>query len=138
MGVRKFRSIVEMNTADEIRRAAEAAPGLTLLVLHGSRARGDAHETSDWDFAFVAEPQFDPDALMARLGEATHADTLDLADLNRASGLLRYNAARDGIAVYERESGAFEQFQLDAISAWLDMAAVLGPAYDDRLERLAK
>lgn len=138
MGVRTFRSIEEMNTADEMRKAAKAAPGLKLLVLHGSRARGDARPGSDWDFAYLASPVFDADALLANLGEAIRSDAVDLADLSRASGLLRYNAASDGIAVYERDSGAFEQFQLDAISAWLDMAVVLGPAYDERMERLAR
>lgn len=123
---------------DEIRRAAQAAPGLKLLVLHGSRARGEARDTSDWDFAFIGGPGFDADRLLAKLGEAAATDTLDLADLDRASGLLRFNAASDGIAVHEDEPGAFERFRLDAISAWLDMAAVLGPAYDARLERLAK
>ncbi|MFA5909015.1 MAG: hypothetical protein WC815_09590 [Vicinamibacterales bacterium] len=56
----------------------------------------------------------------------------------RGRSSLRFNAASGGIAVYESESGAFEQFLLDAISAWLDMAAVLGPACDERMERLAK
>lgn len=138
MGVWKFRSIEDMNVADEIRRAAKAAPGLQLLVLHGSRARGDAHNRSDWDFAFVAGPGFDARGLLAQLGEAVHTDALDLADLDRASGLLRFNAASDGIAVHEHEPGAFERFRLDAITAWLDMAAVLGPAYEARLERLSK
>lgn len=121
---------------DEIRKTAETIPGLKLLVLHGSRARGKSHPHSDWDFAFSADPEFDADALLAKLGEAVHSDTVDLADLNRASGLLRFNAANNGIAAYEREPGTFGQFRLDAISAWLDMAAVLGPAYDARLERL--
>lgn len=137
MGVRPFRSVEELNTADDIRKAATAAPGLRLLVLHGSRARGDARPGSDWDFAYLATPEFDADALLANLGEVVRSDAVDLADLSRASGLLRFNAASDGIAMYESESGAFEQFQLDAISTWLDMAAVLGPAYDERLERLA-
>lgn len=138
MGVRKFRSIEDMSAADEIQRAARAARGLKLLVLHGSRARGDAHARSDWDFAFIDDAGFDADTLLARLGEAVHSDTVDLADLNRASGLLRFNVARDGIAIFEGQPGLFEQFRLDAISAWLDMAGALDPAYDDRLERLAK
>ena len=131
------RSVDEMNTIDKFRRVAETAPGLKLLVLHGSRARGDAHNRSDWDFAFMGGPGFDARSLLARLGEAAHTDALDLADLDRASGLLRFNAA-SGIPVYEREPRAFEQFRLNAISAWLDMVAVLGPAYDARLERLAR
>ena len=127
-----------MNTDDEIRRAAKAAPGLRLLVLHGSRARGHAREHSDWDFAFRGEPGFDADALLVQLAEAVDSDALDLADLDRASGLLRFGAASDGIAVFESEPGAFAQFRLDSISNWCDMAPVLGPAYDDRLARLAR
>jgi len=123
---------------DQIAKVAKSAPNLKLLVLHGSRARGDAHARSDWDFAFISGPGFDADGLAARLAEALHTDTLDLADLGRASGLLRFNVANDGVAVFEHKPGAFEQFRLDAISSWLDMSAVLGPAYDDRLERLAK
>lgn len=138
MGVRKFRSIEDMNIADEIRRAAKATLGLRLLVLHGSRATGKSAMHSDWDFAFIGELGLDVNGLQARLGEAAKSDSIDLADLDRASGLLRFNAASDGFAVFEREPGAFRQFRLDAISAWLDMAAVLGPAYEARLERLAK
>lgn len=121
-----------------IRSAATAMPRLRLLVLHGSRARGTAHARSDWDFAFLGDPGFDADDLLARLAEAVHTDTLDLADLDRASGLLRFNAASGGTAMFENVPGVFEQFRLDAISAWCDMAPVLGPAYDENLARLAR
>ena len=32
-------------------RIAAAAPGLQMLLLHGSRARNEAHAHSDWDVA---------------------------------------------------------------------------------------
>ena len=37
---------------------------LRLLVLHGSRARGDARPDSDWYLGYLAEPGFDPDGLL--------------------------------------------------------------------------
>ncbi len=120
------------------RRIATAAPHLRLLVLHGSRARATAHARSDWDFAYLADAGFDPDALMAALVEALHTDQLDLADLDRASGLLRYRVAADGLAVFERSPGLFTQFRLDAVDAWCDMEPVLRVAYDERLEQLAR
>ena len=120
----------------QVARIAAAQPGLQLLLLHGSRARGNAHTHSDWDFAYLAGPGFDPDALIARLAEALHTDEVDLADLARTSGLLRYKAASDGIAVYQQTPELFEQFRLDAISAWCEMAPVLGPAYAEQLGRL--
>lgn len=55
------------NSLDAIRRVAPAFPGLSLLVLHGSRARGDAHALSDWDVAYEWTGGFDPDALLATL-----------------------------------------------------------------------
>jgi hypothetical protein len=116
--------------------AAATAPGLELLALHGSRARGEAHSVSDWDFAYLADAVFDPAALVARLVAAVGSERVDLADLSRASGLLRYLCARDGVTVYECDAGAFERFQLRAIAFWLDMAPVVRAELDARLERL--
>jgi predicted nucleotidyltransferase len=49
-----------------VRAVAEATRGMTLLVLHGSRARGDAREGSDWDFAYLAGAEMDELALRVR------------------------------------------------------------------------
>ena len=32
---------------------------LKMFLLLGSRARGDQHEDSDWDFGYIAKPEFD-------------------------------------------------------------------------------
>lgn len=62
-----------------VAQTAEKAAGLRLLVLHGSRARGDARDDSDWDLAFVADTTFDPDDLLARLGEKLSTDSEECA-----------------------------------------------------------
>lgn len=121
-----------------VARAAEGAEGLRLLMLHGSRARGSARPNSDWDFAFLADSSFDPDSLLARLSEELATDSIDLADLTRASGLLRFTAAADGFLLFEKEPGLHDRFRLEAITAWCDMEPVLRPAYDAELSRLAK
>ena len=82
--------------------AAADLPGLCLLVLHGSRGRGDAGPRSDWDFAYLADGQLDPTELLARLTVAVGTDAVDLADLSTTSALLRFRAARDGVALLER------------------------------------
>jgi predicted nucleotidyltransferase len=46
---------------------ARGHAGLELLVLHGSRARGDAREDSDWDFAYLAAAEFDLSLLSGTL-----------------------------------------------------------------------
>lgn len=113
---------------------ASKAAGLRLLALHGSRARGDYRPDSDWDFAYLAEHPFDPDRLLAQLGEALGTNDIDLADLSRASGLLRFKAASEGRVVYEAAPGEFDNFRLAAATAWCDMEPVLRRAFDARLE----
>lgn len=117
---------------------AAACPGLQLLVLHGSRARGDAHEMSDWDFAYEADDAFDPDRLLAARAAHLNADRIDLADLGRSGALLRYRVARDGVVVFERSAGRFERFWLEAVDTWCDLAPVLEPAYACVLDALPR
>jgi predicted nucleotidyltransferase len=121
---------------ERIRDVASRAPGLDLLILFGSRARGDVHARSDWDFAYLATPAADVSALSAALVDATGTDRVDLVDLRRASGVLRFRAARDGRVVYESSSGLGNEFRLAAAHFWCDMAPVLGAAYEDVLARL--
>jgi predicted nucleotidyltransferase len=119
---------------DRVRQIASGADGLRLLVLYGSRARGEAHALSDWDFAYLADSGFDPDTLLAAVAEALGADRVDLVDLERAGALLRYRVARDGVVIAERRPGTFERFWLDAVDTWCDLAPVLLPAYEHVLE----
>jgi predicted nucleotidyltransferase len=112
-------------------------PGLELLVLYGSRAREDAlDEHSDWDFAYLATEPFDELELRARLSSALHTDAVDVTDLARSGGLLRYQVARDGVAVFERSPGAFERFAYPAVLFWLDARHVLEAAHEAILESL--
>jgi predicted nucleotidyltransferase len=121
---------------ERVRQAAARTGGLDLLMLFGSRARGDAHTSSDWDFGYIAAPNADPAALLSALVEATGSDRVDLADLSRASGVLRFRAARDGLVVHEASPGRGTAFRLEAAHFWCDMAPVLGPALEDALARL--
>ena len=115
---------------------ARVHPGLKLLVLHGSRARGDAREDSDWDFVYLAAPDFDALLLQADLALALGSDRVDLANLAAVGGLIRYRAARDGRVVFEAERGAFERFWFDAVSFWCDAAPVLQAGYRAILDGL--
>lgn len=128
--------------ADErLRNLAHVAAGhdgLNLLVLHGSRARGEVRPDSDWDFGYLADGPFDPDALLASAVGALGADAIDLVDLSRASGQLRYRAAGEAQVVFARTAGAFDSFWLDAVSFWCDAAPVLRAGYDQVLEDMTK
>jgi predicted nucleotidyltransferase len=121
----------------ELTAAARRMPHLRLLVLHGSRARGAAHERSDWDFAYLADAGFDPDALIAALVDAAGHDRVDAVDLDRAGALIRHRVARDGVVVQESEPGAFDEFRLQAIHDWCDLEPVLTPLYESALREMA-
>lgn len=108
-----------------IRKLAGDFPGLRLLVLHGSRARLDANARSDWDFAWLGDESLDDLGLRSRLGEILRTDDIDLADLKHAGGLLRYRVAKDGMLLFEREKGTFEQLCCDAASFWFDIEHIV-------------
>ena len=111
-------------------------PDLRLLVLFGSRARGDAADGADWDFGHVAGDQFRSDRLLADLTRAVKSDRIDLVDLTRAGGQLRYRAARDAQLLFESPPGQCARFWVDAVSFWCDAGSVLKRAYADVLDRL--
>jgi hypothetical protein len=115
---------------------ARKAPGLKLLVLFGSQARGEAHSGSDWDFGYLAGPAFDPDDFLARLVLRFKTDRIDLVNLERTNGLLRYRAAAEGQPLFEASSGEFESFWFEAVSFWCDMRPILERGYEGILQDL--
>jgi predicted nucleotidyltransferase len=115
---------------DAVRLAASTTPGLEVLLLFGSRARGDAHARSDWDFGYLGRSDVDVAAVVSAIVEIVGSDRVDLVDLSRAGGLLRYRAARDGVTVFEARPRLAEAFRLDAADFWCDAAPVLRQGYD--------
>jgi predicted nucleotidyltransferase len=128
--------IAVARVAAEFSEAVSSLVGLRLLVGHGSRARSDAHERSDWDFAYLADDGFDELELRARLARALRTDDVDVVDLARGGRVLRYRVARDGVPVFERDPRVFEGFCYDAILFWLDAQRVIRSAHDEILARL--
>jgi predicted nucleotidyltransferase len=110
--------------------------GVDAMMLFGSRGRGDAHARSDWDVGYLADRDIDVPALLAAIVEIVGSDRVDLVDLQRASGLLRYRAARDGLLVYEAQPRLAERFRLDAAQFWCDAAPVLRRGYERVLAEL--
>ncbi len=118
---------------DVITRLAARAGGLVLLVLHGSRARGEAGRRSDWDLAYLAGAPFDADAFLADLVVALGTDRIDLANLKGASGLFRYRVAHDGQPLFEAREGVFDRFWTQAVTFWCDAEPVLRRGYEELL-----
>jgi predicted nucleotidyltransferase len=123
---------------DAVRRAAGETPGLRALVMFGSRARGDAHAASDWDFGYLSSHDLDVAQLLATLVETVGSDRVDLVDLRRAGGLLRFNAARDGQTMVERDAGLVDRFRFEAVQFWCDAEPILRHGYEHVLSGLTQ
>jgi predicted nucleotidyltransferase len=117
-------------------RLARATPGLEMLMLFGSRARGDAHPRADWDFGYLSVQGLDVASLLADIVEIVGTDRVDLVDLGRAGGLLRYRAARDGRLLYEARPRLAEQFRLDAAQFWCEVGPIVQRGYESVLAEL--
>lgn len=104
--------------------------GVRLAIVFGSRARGDATAASDWDVGILADAHLDHDALLADLVRTVGTDRIDLVDLSRAGGLVRFRAARDGVAVFERTPDAFADFWLEAVDFWCDAGPLIRAGYE--------
>ncbi len=107
-------------------------------MLYGSRARGEARPDSDWDLGYLANPPFDADALLADAVRAVGSDRIDLVDLARASGQLRYRAAAEARVVFTRSEEVFPSFWFDAVTFWCDAAPVLSAGYGQVLGALSR
>ena len=123
---------------DRVAQIAATTPGLELLVLFGSRATGQFHAGSDWDFGYIVTDEADVSALLGRIVEIVGSDRVDLVDLRSASGLLRYRAACDGRLLFEARPSTWDQLRLDAVRFWCDAAPVLQRGYDDALADLKR
>ena len=121
---------------DDVARVAAREEGLSLLVLFGSRARGDETPRSDWDFGYLGDQAFDADSLLAALVIRLGTDRVDLTDLGRAGALLRHRAAADSRVVYAANERIFPLFWLEAVSFWCDVEPVLRRGYRAVLSEL--
>jgi predicted nucleotidyltransferase len=127
-----------MSEEEKVSGLAREVAGLDLLLLFGSRARGDVHPRSDWDFGYLARPGFDADDFLARLVLFLGTDRIDLVNLRRTNGLLRYRAAAEGRPLFESAPHAFERFWFEAVSFWCDAAPVLNQGYERILQGMAR
>lgn len=94
-------------------------PYLKFLVLFGSRARGDAYDRSDWDFAVLCEEEERKNAIADKdygFLEVHNAiedyfgiggERMDVVDVTRCSALIAHYIARDGQLLLRTQSVAY-------------------------------
>jgi predicted nucleotidyltransferase len=114
-----------MSREDMVDRLADLyrlEPGIELIVLFGSAARGRARPRSDLDIAVRGDGPVDLDALYLVLAPRLATDRLDLVDLRTAGSVLAFEVARHGQPLFERVPGAFRSFQSLASRRYGDTA----------------
>lgn len=91
----------------ELVRQASAAHGFILrTLLFGSRARGDARENSDYDFAFELKADADPQAWARFCDELREnnprLNSLDLLRWDQTGAIYRERIKKEGKVIYEQ------------------------------------
>lgn len=112
-----------MSPYPQLQQVLTAFPEIRLAVLFGSVARGEDAAGSDWDLGVLLEGgSVDRlwDVEIAAVGALRR--TVDLVDLHRAPPLLRFEIARDGVVLVEREPGEWTRFKARAMLDWWDWA----------------
>jgi uncharacterized protein len=128
---------MQIQTIDDVKakipELLEQVPYLKLLVLFGSRARGDHQASSDWDFAML----FDEDLrqqyevgggwncyrswiILQKLLDLGD-DEMDWIDLKNASAITAHCIAQDGLVLYESTAGCFETFHRTALKSQAEL-----------------
>jgi len=93
---------------------------LRLVIMFGSTATGNRHNTSDIDLGFLFDNQTDILDLTNRVIRLLKNDNVDVVDLNRTSPLLRFSVVKQGKLLYEKEPGQFNEFASLAFRIYVD------------------
>ena len=124
---------------ERLRAVAARLPEVDLVVLYGSRAGGTVHPGSDVDVAaavHVVSPE------RKRLIEIeflrTSAHPVDVLFLDEAPPQLRFEVARSGRVVFEREAGLWVREQVRAMVDWWDWAPIARRIHAAGVSRLRK
>lgn len=109
----------------DLGRLLQEIPYLKMLILFGSRARGDTHPNSDWDFAILYDEELRRKTVegfgwfrdVGIIGDCLNlnSDNIDVVEIQRCSELMAHHIARDGKLIYEQEPGLFDEFKKNSL-----------------------
>lgn len=112
-----------MDLLESLRQRAASLPEVRLAVLFGSTARGEARSQSDVDLGVSVAPDT---AAVRRRAEAEMSRAtgrpLHIVFLEEAPPLLRFEIAKDGVLLLQRQDDLWRSFKERAIKDWWDWA----------------
>lgn len=110
---------------DAIKDVLARSPEVKFAYLFGSQARGAAGPLSDIDVAVFLDRRVEPFSfrlrLMEKLAQVLGMEPFDMATLNDASPVLRYEVIREGRVIKENKKSRTE-FEARTLSEYLDTA----------------
>ncbi|BAQ61520.1 hypothetical protein GM3708_1926 [Geminocystis sp. NIES-3708] len=114
----------------------EKMPYIKMIILFGSRVRGDIHDRSDWDFAISYDKEIVAKTMKNKASGwfaysidlndifELKTDHIDIVDLNNCSDFITHYIARDGVLIYEKDQGEFEQFKRQKLKTEREMTII--------------
>jgi predicted nucleotidyltransferase len=126
-----------MSVVNDLKQQLGAMPNVLLAVLYGSTARGAAGTASDCDLGLLLADndlgsRYAAEAALQRaIARAVHVVYLD-----EAPPLLRFEIARDGLLLEEKEPHRWQDFKARAMVDWWDWAPTAARLHAACAERL--
>ena len=95
---------------------------LSLVILHGSYAKGMITPKSDIDVGFLGEPNIIRERYFDILRDfsSIFGDKFDPAFINGAEAMITYHIAINGLPLYEKTKGLFNSFKIGALARYID------------------
>jgi predicted nucleotidyltransferase len=125
----------DVSLDEQLKQTAASLPGIRLLVLFGSAAKGSDRRRSDVDVGIILEEPSSRAEVEIVLGRAA-GRAIDIVDLNEAPPHLRFEIARDGKVLVERVPYAWANFRAKAMIDWWDWAPTARMIQAAAIERL--
>jgi len=95
---------------------------LSLVILHGSYAKGVNTPKSDIDVGFLGESGIIKEKYFDIVSDfsSIFGDKFDPVFINGAEAMITYHIALNGIPLYEKTKGLFNSFKVGALARYLD------------------
>jgi len=119
----------------DIVKQAEGDATVLAVILFGSTARGERHDTSDVDICLVLQPaMYSPEALMDIRLQYLAAFAADIQIFQQRPIYLRQRVLKDGEVWFCRDQDSLYDMALGTVQAFADFK----PLYDRYLDEVAR